>query len=539
MRVDKLYLPNFRNLVDFEVDFDESSPRCVVIGRNAVGKTNILEALTLIFKQLDLRQKASFPYRVAYTCNGKSVVVEAIEDVSEITRSSPRFSMKYFIGDSDSPAEKESFSEAAFYRINDQKRILPRHVFGYYSGTARRLVDIFSDHTQNYRDELIAGREDTIRPLFLAEDWHSQFVLLAFYAKHDPHIREFLQDQLGIEELESVLFILNEPHWYNRDPSVEVRERGDERYWWATGTVKRLFEALHDVALAPIRTRERIPMGIKRYKTKEISYCYIKSPSDLRELASGIDQKEFFKRLESTVLSDLLKEVRIRFRVKHAHGALTFADLSEGEQQLLTVLGLLRFTNQDESLFLLDEPDTHLNPAWCLDYLDILTQYGGGLDKSQIIMTTHNPLVFAGLKRNEVVILKRDHTGGKIEAEHPTSDPKGMGIAAILTSEFFGLRSTLDRETLELLDEKRELGNLSKRTQKQEARLEYLNGIIRGLDFTSQVRDPLYAEFVRAMTDIALRDPEVGETVLSQAALQRRRQYAAETLARLKQTSKQ
>ena len=27
------------------------------------------------------------------------------------------------------------------------------------------------------------------------------------------------------------------------------------------------------------------------------------------------------------------------------------------------VLGLLRFTKEDEALFLLDEPDTHLNPA--------------------------------------------------------------------------------------------------------------------------------------------------------------------------------
>jgi len=38
---------------------------------------------------------------------------------------------------------------------------------------------------------------------------------------------------------------------------------------------------------------------------------------------------------------------------------------SEGEQQLLLVLGLLKFTAEEEALFLLDEPDTHLNP--CLE----------------------------------------------------------------------------------------------------------------------------------------------------------------------------
>jgi hypothetical protein len=34
--------------------------------------------------------------------------------------------------------------------------------------------------------------------------------------------------------------------------------------------------------------------------------------------------------------------------------------LSEGEQQLLMVLGLMRFTKSHQSLVLLDEPDTHL-----------------------------------------------------------------------------------------------------------------------------------------------------------------------------------
>jgi predicted ATP-binding protein involved in virulence len=39
MRIDRLALPNYKNLVDFEVDFDETSTRQVVVGRNGVGKT--------------------------------------------------------------------------------------------------------------------------------------------------------------------------------------------------------------------------------------------------------------------------------------------------------------------------------------------------------------------------------------------------------------------------------------------------------------------------------------------------------------------
>jgi predicted ATPase len=314
-----------------------------------------------------------------------------------------------------------------------------------------------------------------------------------------------------------------------------VRERGDERYWWAAGTVQRLLSELHRVALAPMRTKERVSVGIRRHRTLERRYCYVQSAEDLTRLAADIDQKELFKRLESTVLSDLLHEVRIRFKVRGSNTALSFVDLSEGEQQLLTVLGLLRFTNQDESLFLLDEPDTHLNPAWCLDYLDILTRYGGGLTKSQIIMTTHSPLVFAGLEANEVIILQRRDLEQRIMAEHPVSSPKGMGFSAILTSDFFGLRSSLDRASLELLDEKRQLGAMESRTPGQETRLRALNVEIRSLDFTQTVNDPLYADFVRAMADIEREEPQLGDAILTADALEQRRMRAAEALKRARE----
>jgi recombinational DNA repair ATPase RecF len=49
MRIDRLKLPRFRNLIDFEVDFNQESSRQVIVGRNGVGKSNLLEAITRIF----------------------------------------------------------------------------------------------------------------------------------------------------------------------------------------------------------------------------------------------------------------------------------------------------------------------------------------------------------------------------------------------------------------------------------------------------------------------------------------------------------
>jgi predicted ATPase len=526
MRIDKLYLQSFRNLREFEIDFDEESPRTVLIGRNGTGKTNVLEALVAIFRQLDLQIKPEFAYRIRYKCNSHLVEIESSLD------SDGRFRMRYGIADATSTGTKvESISESSFHKLNSQvkTRLLPRHVVGYYSGSSNRFVEPFREYTRTYRDRLIKNLDDNFRTFFLAEDWHSRYVLLAFFAAKDADISEFLERHLGITRLDYALTILNEPYW---TPSLELKEQGDEHFWWATGAVQQLISDLYKIALAPMRIVER---EHGRKTSKENLYCFVKSADDLGLLMSRyIDQKELFNRLESAVMLDFLKSLTIRFRVGQSGDLIGFEDLSEGEQQLLAVLGLLRFTNDDETLFLLDEPDTHLNPAWCLDYLNILKQYGGTLSESQIILTTHNPLVFAGLNRNEVIVMNRCEHSGAIEAKHPDSSPKGMGFAAILTSEFFGLRSALDRETAALLDEKRRLGAIEGRTRAQEQRLIELNCIIGGLDFTQTVADPLFTDFVKAMTDREVEEPNIAVPVLGPNALELRRKRAAEALAQVR-----
>lgn len=215
--------------------------------------------------------------------------------------------------------------------------------------------------------------------------------------------------------------------------------------------------------------------------------------------------------------------MRIRVKARNVDGSLTFRELNEGEQQLLMVLGLLRFTKEDESLFLLDEPDTHLNPAWSLRYLEFLRQIAGAQENSHIIMVTHDPLVIAGLTRSEVQIMQRDDQTGRIAAQCPSDDPKGMGVAGLLTSEVYGLRSELDLETLGLLDEKRALAAKTTLTNDEANKLKELDEQLRGLDFTLTVRDPMYKRFVEAM---AAREQEEGLQVPVLTPEQQERQKA-------------
>jgi predicted ATPase len=555
MRIDRLYLADFRNLVDFRVDFDQTSVRQVVIGRNGVGKSNLLEALTWIFRDLDLEEESGFAYEIEYLCNEHCVKIACAQSNAEECRAKSslpqRFRRQYWATSEAAcatlqPGAKkpyEEIPEKEFFRrnapVNDQpnpERLLPLYVFGYYSGSVSRFAKIFEKHEEQYYKDQVFGVEAPLRSLFQAKPHHSQFALLAFYATHDEAAQKFLAEEFRIEGFGSALFSLREPYWRQSKRPKGRSNKGDPRFWFAGGKVSPFLNSLFDHSFAPMAGEERIKVSIGQEKKKERRHCFLPDLKALRSLASGLTNKEFFARLESLVFSDLVEgagtDVRVWIRLKGCDAPATYQDLAEGERQLLTVLGLMRFTAEKEALFLLDEPDTHLNPAWCLDYLDNLRTYGAEPPNSQIIMTTHSPLTFAGMDKNEVVIMERN-IEGRIFADHPISPPKGMGFAAILTSDFFGLRSTLDKETLKRIDKKREIALKAERTDEDRKELEKLNDELGRLDFSHTVRDPLYEEFIRAITAATKDTPELKKPAPKSEMWRERQKIARDIAARL------
>jgi energy-coupling factor transporter ATP-binding protein EcfA2 len=242
------------------------------------------------------------------------------------------------------------------------------------------------------------------------------------------------------------------------------------------------------------------PLERKRSRGAKLLYLYLPDREALQKLApSDLKPSEFFKQLESTYIATLVQQLRIRVRMKHCDGSLTFRELSEGEQQLLTVVGLLRFTKETDS-FLLDEPDTHLNPAWGIDYLKTLSEIAEPGSDSQVLMATHDPLVLAALRRNEVVVMERSEHSGKIEAFRPEADPRGLGVVGILRSAMFGLRTTLDLPTQDKLDRRFELvAKDATRTPAENTELALLSQELAASGFAHEFRDAMYDRYAKIL----------------------------------------
>lgn len=511
MRLDWFWVDNFKNLRDITFDFDESHWVTVVIGWNGTGKSNVLEALATLFRDLIMihefngPKKPTFKYKLIYKCQNNLIAIDAdptrpqnaynisVRDLSEPLQPSllagnsiDKFNTVFEQG--------KKLSLAQFFK--KQEEYLPRNVFGYYSGYAGRMEEIFQPYLERYDKELRAGKDPGFKRLFFALPIHSQFVLLAFVLKHEQTVKDFLEKLLfldPVDGIESVLFVLQKPPWKSNE--------GDARFWNAKGVVQNFLSRLYDISLAPIRI-SRKEKDMWSTPTKHFLYLFVKDMEALRTLVGDSDPRTLFRDIESTFVSEMIEEIRIKIRLRDGKGKVTFRELSEGEQQLLTVLGLLCFTAEDESLFLLDEPDTHLNPRWSADYLDYLKRFvnsdSEGNENSHIVFTTHNPLAIAELVKEQVQILKRSEDDLVTTVHSPVDDPRGMGYSGIVTSDMFGLDAALDKVTFELLEEKREILVIEQPTSTQIDRLNEINVMLEGLGFRYETRDPVYTEYLKA-----------------------------------------
>ncbi len=502
MRIDSLYIEDFKNLKQFKIDLDENELNTVLLGQNATGKSNFIETLVLIFKYLDLSKVGSTPrfpefeYEIKYKCREHNIKITC--KIDEKTR---KPSYEIYVNE-----EKQSYK--SFF--TNKEIYLPKYVFTYYSGISNKLKEHFDENQRNFYNKAKAKgvtKDDVedFRRMFYVQLVHSYFVLLAFYTFEEEKTKKFLSEYLNIENLESILFKFQKPEWQKKT------DFQDEFMWGAEGLVREFLEKLWEVSLAPIDIFEDYKESFRdsSNKQKEFLYLFVPTKEKLQELNKFYHTNtELFKALESTYISDLIDEVRVKVKKKNVKNEITFKELSEGEQQLLTVLGLLKFTKDKETLVLLDEPDTHLNPLWKWHYLDLLNDIyrndseTESLDETtHIIINTHDPLVIGGLKKEQIRIFKRNPENGNVIAEPAEKDPKGMGVAGILTSELFGLPTILDKETQNLLDERNELlyyQSTRELNSEEKERLRNLFELLNNLGFSHIINDPLYTKFIIA-----------------------------------------
>ncbi len=162
MHLQRIKIRDFKNLKDVEIHFREMFERGpndppaqaakpirshALIGQNGTGKSNLIEALITIFRDIDLNRDAAFDYTLEYSIRGHVVRIQA--DVKKQKR-------PFVWVDGDKVSQDYlTKNDPPDHVPRDERRgprLLPAHVFAYYSGRNERIEELFQEHQRRFID---------------------------------------------------------------------------------------------------------------------------------------------------------------------------------------------------------------------------------------------------------------------------------------------------------------------------------------------------------------------------------------------------
>jgi energy-coupling factor transporter ATP-binding protein EcfA2 len=486
MKLRRLQIEGYKNVRSCDIEFTTPPLINAVIGSNGSGKSNLIEAIIQILIGFYFKKVPQFEFRFEFEAQNRVVVLQREGRRTSVMVDGERMPMDHF-------AERlRDGSAQVFY---------PELTLVYYSGECLRVQQLVARYRRHFQILTRNPETDRFRPLFVqSSNEQSQAILLALFAHGHRHVLGHLK----LDEIVDVRVVLRSPVGF--DP-----ERHEPKLWNTEGAIRRIVAALDETStthgafgILQIPPEISTEGGLRRHrpsKPMERSYQLAEDPNKgiyalARRLEAGGDN--VYLALESLRARGMLRSVSFLLKGRDAAEPFPFNQLSEGEKQLVAVIGALTLTNQKDNLVLLDEPDTHLNPHWSWDYPGMLAEAFKSEQQSHstVLMATHDPVMISGMVR-EQVLLAHTPTADRPLFSRPHRNPRGQGVANILcSSEFFGLPSSLDKETQKLLDERLQISIKPELTAQDKARLKALNEQLEILPGVSE-RDPNYVAFLR------------------------------------------
>lgn len=140
---------------------------------------------------------------------------------------------------------------------------------------------------------------------------------------------------------------------------------------------------------------------------------------------------------------------------------VNFDDFSDGEAQLIQILAAARIFRDEQTLFLFDEPETHLNPSWRTYFHQHLAQANkvddNWTNRTQTLLSTHSPFMISSLKKSDVYLFKRDNNGF-IRMSAVLEQTYGASFD-VLIKQYFGLKSLISQSVISEIREKLKLSD--------------------------------------------------------------------------------
>jgi len=392
MRITNLHIDNYKILQNFKIDGNEEAVS-VFVGINGSGKSSLLEAIALIFSQTyqyhieGIKTIEPFSdFSITYHIWPTTIVEE--DAMSQETRTDylivtltcdKKRKLKFDLrvqGEIPKPIKGEDIKVTI-------RKLLPANLIIYYAGLNETMQKLCNIHEVSFSKQLQENKVEGLRPLFYYKPQHYNLLLLSLLSFEFGEVPTYVKEYLNIEAVKSFSINVKKPSW--------GKGKADN-FWGAAGAVGTFL----------------------KFCTEESQNIIIKEEDNLVSLQfEGIqplyamrdhygEEKKLFQILDILLFDDLLENIEITLIKEGVE--IKAENLSEGEQQFLTIKALNELLITPFSLLLFDEPDTFLHPQLQVKFISELVEYSYN---ACYYITTHSSILISNLQKGNLYAMSR------------------------------------------------------------------------------------------------------------------------------------
>ncbi|MDQ8187677.1 restriction system-associated AAA family ATPase [Pelagicoccus sp. SDUM812002] len=503
------------------------NPYCLV-GKNGSGKSNVLEALAAIFYHIECIYLSYRPDNLSDEENNEGFDASrstpdafeleyhfrlASEDWNDIVLdylptldlSEPNFVHISITKQSGTPPVIRS---ANIPLLNEKdgtlnrarvKRHLPKYILGYTSGHNEILSLPFQKmrfiHFDEYYERLSKGLDYIGVPegrLIYLDEQYSQAILLCHFLFPNEHILKTFADEIGVEAIKSFSIGIRHPS----EPTTQSNQ-------FPAQLPMTFEEPRRELVLTSKLTKVIDRFGkcsttqFEDEHTSEQSFDFWNNDATREafklHFGSALELFQAFQILFTlnlhTVTEEIKKELYLseslyasekipsypsdsqvmRFKnffikKRSVDEPILLKALSDGEHQFMHTIGVCLLYRNEPALFLLDEPETHLNPGWRASYISILRRAleedsDAKKTSREILLTSHSPFIVSDCRQENVLVFKKSVTN-KVICSRPDFNTFGAS-ANTITAKIFDQGDTIGnyaRSKIEEFDRRLAMG---------------------------------------------------------------------------------
>jgi hypothetical protein len=415
----RLQTQNLKRLRDFTLDFThEDKPRMwtVLIGENGTAKTSILQAIGLA--AAGSAQVNTLGQHVATHFRDRRPVEGALKITAEFDftpRSLDQRAEVHPLAPDREPLGLESTVELSA------------------NGSSFRGTAVYT------ADGTLQPRIDASDPLNEARDVHRHLWFVAGYGIARALPSSTFEPKLDMRSIDRLMPLFNPEHRIASTSFSNHFARKDAEAERRQGTTSRLYAKM---------LKQVVDKGGADL-LPDITKLELRGRSGAKSSQHLVDSDRFHQRMGTTTMPIA--------GVALSHGyQSTFAWIADLVGHVLLESEMKLDVGDIEGLVLLDEIDLYLHPTWQSTFISALRTI---FPKVQFVVTTHSPVVLAGVAPHEIVRLIVDPESGNVVrggwdpvtgelgattiSEPPQPDPRAMTGSELYRS-FFGI----DRLTL-------------------------------------------------------------------------------------------